>query len=345
MPVPSTAPPALIATAEQAAAEGRLWDAIAAYSEAEASAPDPGLEREIIHLRHRAAITADAAPGPADWPPALDDPFPHVEGPPEIGPEQLSTELVGGSLVHHGSVIVRSLLAPEVIAPLVEGVDAAFAECDAFMAGGSPDPDSPWFAPFEPEPPYRLGHRRAWVREGGAIWAAESPRLCIQLLDTYRAFGFDRVVDDWFGERAVLSINKFTVRRVGPDAPVAWHQDGSFMGPDARALNVWIALSDCGGPADVPGLEIVPHRVDHLVETGTPGAWLDDGIAPDRVEAVAGEGGTMRPVFAAGDALIFDERLVHSTGGGPDMRGTRYAVESWFFPPSTFPPGYVPLAL
>jgi hypothetical protein len=335
----------LVAIGERAEAAGSLWEAIEAYDAADEAEPDVRLERHILRLRHRAFATYPTVSGRTDWPPTYPDPQPATAGPPELAATALSTESLGGSLVHHGCAIIRSLLAPDTIDAFVAAVDRAFDECDAWMADGTLDPDSPWFAPFEPDPPYRLGHRRPWVREGGAIWAAESPRLVHQLLRTYRSCGFPRIMADYFGEPAVLSVNKFTVRRVGPDAPVAWHQDGAFMGPDVRAVNVWIALSDCGGDAPTPGLEIVPRRVPELVETGTPGAWLTDGIAPDRVDAVAGDQGTLRPTFSAGDALVFDERLVHSTGGGPDMTGTRYAVESWFFPPSTFPPGYVPLAL
>lgn len=45
-----------------------------------------------------------------------------------------------------------------------------------------------------------------------------------------------------------FSLQKSTLRR---SAPVhnfsAWHQDGSFLGPTTRAMNVWVALTACGG--------------------------------------------------------------------------------------------------
>ena len=38
------------------------------------------------------------------------------------------------------------------------------------------------------------------------------------------------------------------------------------MGTDIRSVNLWMALSHCGDEA--PGLDIVPRRLDHIVETG-----------------------------------------------------------------------------
>jgi hypothetical protein len=45
----------------------------------------------------------------------------------------------------------------------------------------------------------------------------------------------------------------------------------------------------------------------------------------------------IRPVFEAGEALLFDELFLHSTAADPSMAGSRYAVESWFFAPSAYP--------
>ena len=58
---------------------------------------------------------------------------------------------------------------------------------------------------------------------------------------------------------------------------------------DVRALNVWLSLSRCGDLA--PGLDLVPKRVDYLVEAGTDGAPLSYVISPAKVEEVAGRGG------------------------------------------------------
>ena len=60
-------------------------------------------------------------------------------------------------------------------------------------------------------------------------------------------------------------------------------------------------------------------------------------------EEAAGEVGIERPIFDPGDALLFDELFLHQTASDPSMPNNRYAVEAWFFGPSAFPNGYVPI--
>ena len=52
----------------------------------------------------------------------------------------------------------------------------------------------------------------------------------------------------------------------------------------------------------------------------------------------------MRPIFEPGDVLLFDEMNLHATAADPSMPNPRYAIESWFFGLSGFPPQYVPIA-
>ena len=51
----------------------------------------------------------------------------------------------------------------------------------------------------------------------------------------------------------------------------------------------------------------------------------------------------VHPEFAPGDALIFDQNLVHRTHLTPGMTHPRYALESWFFAVSHPAEDYVPL--
>ncbi len=126
---------------------------------------------------------------------------------------------------------------------------------------------------------------------------------------------------------------------------------------ETRALNVWVALTDCG--VDAPGLEFVPRRLDDLLETGGEGSGVEgiekpdiDGVTAHQVligtrtaEDAGGEFGVVRPAFKAGDVMLFDDRLLHRTGSEPEMPNPRYAIESWFFGASGFPKDYTPLAL
>jgi len=48
--------------------------------------------------------------------------------------------------------------------------------------------------------------------------------------------------------------------------------------------------------------------------------------------------------FAAGDALLFNQMTLHRTAvDAATMTGERYAIESWFFPPSAYPTGQLPI--
>ena len=51
----------------------------------------------------------------------------------------------------------------------------------------------------------------------------------------------------------------------------------------------------------------------------------------------------MRPVFGPGDALLFDHLFLHRTAISPTMTRPRHAMETWFFAPSTYPDGQIPL--
>jgi hypothetical protein len=62
------------------------------------------------------------------------------------------------------------------------------------------------------------------------------------------------------------------------------------------------------------------------------------------VQEAAGEVGIVRPIFNPGDALLFDDLMLHQTGSDPEMPNPRYAIESWFFGPSAYPANYVPIA-
>jgi ectoine hydroxylase-related dioxygenase (phytanoyl-CoA dioxygenase family) len=178
------------------------------------------------------------------------------------------------------------------------------------------------------------------------MWLTDSPRVSAEWFRLLDQAGFLELATQYLGERPAISVNKSTLRRVKAD-PTAdyshsfWHQDGAFMGP-VRALNLWLALTPCGERA--PGLDLVPRRIDHIVSTGTEGASFAWSVSQTVAEQVAGETGVARPRFEPGDALLFDELLLHGTALSPEMTDMRYAVECWFFGPSAFPSEYPPVA-
>ena len=209
--------------------------------------------------------------------------------------------------------------------------------------GASADPSTPpdYYDEFRPEPPYKVDER-VWVQEGGGVFACDSPRLMLEMIDLFERAGLPGVIRDYLGEPIAVSAQKCTLRKAQPEIAGAWHQDGRFL-PDARAVNVWLSLSHCG--EDAPGLDLVPRRIDHLLESGVVNPAFEIMISDELVRETAGDAGVIRPVFAPGDALLFDELFLHQTGSDPAMPNPRYAVESWFFGTSAFPSEYAPLAI
>jgi ectoine hydroxylase-related dioxygenase (phytanoyl-CoA dioxygenase family) len=322
-------------------------DEVASLTIRNKSTRDAEVEERLLRLRHEAYFDLHAAPR-AVWPPVFSDPFPGVEGrPPEITSAELTTEVAGGAIQHHGCLLVRGLMSPERVARLVDDTDRAFRAREDALEGAPVSRTRPWYVPFEPGPgsPSLVDSQRQWVRDCGAVWAADSPAAMFDVFECFDEARIPQLVSEYLGEPAALSVNKCTLRCVRPDVAGAWHQDGSFLGDGVRTISVWVALSECGDETSSPGLSVVPRRVDRVLPTNIAGAAspIAVGLA-GLTEALDGMR-PLRPTFAAGDALLFDELLVHCTGGTPGVTRERYALETWFFAPSTFPATYAPMAV
>jgi len=327
---PSLAPEAALAQADELYAQGDAIEAIALLTAANAARRDHRIERRLVTMRFDAFQAARWPVTRPAIPDAVEDLSPGAVIP-EIGPADLDVAHVRSALLNHGSLIVRGLVGPERVAQLTADIDRALTGYDAWFAGKGLATAAPWFEPFAHEP---KKVERKFRRDVGGVLVVDSPPSLFDVIDTFDAAGIRRIVTEFFGEQPALLAKKWTLRRVPHDTgDSGWHQDGSFMGGDIRSLNVWLALSHCGDNA--PGLDVVGRRLDDIVPTGTEGAWLDWNVSPLMVEQVA-PGAVVRPIFEAGDALIFDHFNLHRTAAGPDMTNDRYAIEAWFLAPSTY---------
>jgi len=331
-----------LADADSLVSDGRTLDAVDALTEANRSRRDPDLERRLVQLRHESYWDLGRSEGPSGWPVVEPCSDLGTGRPPLVSPEDLTPEVLSTGILRHGCVHLRRLVPEDRVVRLVEGIDRAIAGFDAHTSGTSASETTPWFEPFKPRPEYSVGVKRKWVRESGGVWTADSPRVLADLVDTIDSVGLGRAINAYFGERPVLSANKCTLRRVGLDPTKAnWHQDGAFLGDGIRSVNVWMSLSHCGH--DAPGLDIVPMRLDHVVETGTEGAIFPWAVGPGVVDRVSEASPVCRPAFEPGDVLLFDDFLLHRTAVDPAMSRERYAIETWFFAPSAYPDGQIPL--
>ena len=323
------------------------FDQIAALTAENRGRRDPAIDEKLVQIRHNAFPELDATPL-AVWPPAFTDPFPDVEGrPPEVTPAELTPAVLGGAIHHHGCLLVRGLFSADRAATLVADTDRAFEARDRFEAGAPASKTSPWYAPFAPDPrwPALTESQRNRVRDCGAMWIADSPTAIYDVMEGLSEARIPELLHEYLGESPAMSVNKCTLRRVRPKASGAWHQDGSFLGPGMRTVDVWVALSECGGDTSAPGLAMVPRRIDRVLATKLEGTASSIAVSKtDLAGALHGQP-PLRPRFAAGDALLFDELFLHCTGGTTDKTTFRYALEAWFFAPSSFPAMYVPMAV
>ncbi|MEO7573748.1 MAG: phytanoyl-CoA dioxygenase family protein [Acidimicrobiales bacterium] len=328
---------------------GQIRVAIEAWTEVNRLQPDPRVEEHLVKLRCDHALSTPPGVAINPWPRRFEDPFPDVSGqPPEIDAEQLAPELLGGAIEHHGCLIVRRLFPQHRIEVMRDTIDRVLAGRKDHLADVPVAETTPWYAPcaswdaFTPEKAHN--HRRFTDAGRSAVHACDSPRASFQIAEALEEGPVLPMIADYLGERPVLSANKTMLRRVPPDAKPSWHQDGSFMGQQARTVNVWVALSDCGDGREAPGLAIVPRPQDESIRGEVSNG--DIVLTADQLDQASGGVQAVRPAFAPGDALLFDELLVHANGGGqPGLCRPRYAVEAWLFAPTSLPEGYLPMSV
>jgi Phytanoyl-CoA dioxygenase (PhyH) len=322
---------------ERLVASGRLVEAVDQLAATYRANGDPALAIQLVDLRQQAAREFDPGPGRSPWPPTYDDPFPQVSCRlPETSVDELTTDVLGGAVANHGALIVRGMFDDARVSRSVEAIDKAQTARDE----GSAEPaGSGWYRTF-PTHDRLNGVLRQRVTSTGGIWLADSPATTAQVLDDLASVGVIDVVSGHLGERPFFSLQKAILRRIpAKGGLVAWHQDGSFLDADVRAMNVWIALSRCGGDHPAPGLEVVPRRIAEILPVrGKP---TPHAISFEVVNEIASETPVIRPEFAPGDGLMFDERFLHRTHLTPFMTEDRDALECWFFAPSHHPTGYI----
>lgn len=304
--------------------------------------PNRKTERKLLELRHRAGIERLGVNGSSPHHPEPDfEHLPEAEVLPELTPDQLTPEILRAGILRDGCVLVRGLVDRDAALRFADQIDRSFAERERLQTGGRAADG--YYEEFDPESPYEaVADQRPWIKQGGGVLAVDAPMLTAEMIDMFDTAGVQRLVEGYLGERPLISLEKTTLRKAEPQVTGAWHQDGKFMG-EVRALNLWLSLSRCGDEA--PGLDIVPRRLDEIVTSGTEGTFLDIEVSRAVAEEVAGDKPIARPIFEPGDALLFDELFLHSTGSDPSMPKPRYAIESWFFGGSAFPREYGPIAV
>ena len=96
--------------ADRLLAAGRLLDAVDLLAATYRASADPALAIRLVDLRQEAARSFVPGPGRSPWPPTYGDSFPHLSGGlPETGVAELTSDVLGGAVAHHGALIVRGM--------------------------------------------------------------------------------------------------------------------------------------------------------------------------------------------------------------------------------------------
>ncbi len=316
-------------------AAAELVEAVDLLAALDAERPSAETKVRLRDLRYQAGESLRTTEGRADWPPQYEDPFGADCGPiPEITRDQLDVATIGGAVANRGLLLVRNLFDDQQAADALHALQQAHEARERDTGGDE------WYHRFDVESPDDLPFRERVERNGGT-WLADCPATTEHVLSALHDVGVVDAFAAHFGERPVFSLQKSTLRCVAPEQRItAWHQDGSFLDDTVRTMNVWVALSHCGGDLPASGLEIVPKRMTEFMPLKPE---LAKAAVPfEVVEELAKETPIVRPEFAPGDALIFDERLLHRTYLGPGLTEPRYALECWFFAPSHTTGRYTP---
>jgi hypothetical protein len=337
----------LKADADDALQAGDYLSAIRILTEANRLLPSRNVERSLINLRIDAF--EHSRPGACSWSSDFDSRFDSAaQGLPEISLAELSAGNLRAGILGSGGLIVRGLMGEDQVVETRENIERSLRVRKDFAEGVAAADENAWYSrPSSvaggPVQFSSLGSNK--YTETGSVWAVDSPPSAYRLIEFYQQIGLPRILEEYFGEPACLSVKKWVLRCVAPNngGEAGWHQDGQFMGDDIRTVNLWIALSDCGGGASAPGIDIVPGNQREIHETGTQGAAFDWTVGQGIVDSLAKRDPIQRPRFSPGDAIFFDHYNLHRTAFGTEDRNNRYAVESWFFAGSKAPVKQQPL--
>ena len=269
-------------------------------------------------------------------------PLRYEQSMPTCSPAELSAKMVRAAFAERGCLYVPGVLGAAEVEELRVAIETAHASWDE-------KPRNPcWRNP--PKIPNRedatkLAGARSMAHDIGGFLAVDSPRALFKSCDMLERHGLVELARNVLGEAPAFSASKFVLWRVpsvGPEA--GWHQDGRFLGDkhEIRSLNVWTALTDCGQGEDAPGMELVLENLDYYL-TATEESHFDWSVSDRQVDSFRARVPVVVPRFKAGDMLLFDHWLLHRSWRIPGMTTQRYAIESWFFAPSAFPGGRVPM--
>jgi len=298
--------------------EQQIMEAIAALTRAYWRQPSDRQALELAGLREEAGrLRREKQRAMALQVPEFSDCFAGITGLPEVASVDLDASTLASGLLHHGALLVRGLYDDAMLARLCS----------------------------------HARRQEAIDREEHAPLGC-SPATLSLLVEVYRDSGLLQAVAAYFGDSPLLFAERVKLRQHRAEthkfAAIPWHQDVSFFGRKAWAVNCWAAVTPCG--RDNPGISVIPGRVDDYIgwNPETQGlAPLDYGrsLSTEDLPALTDRYPARDCILEPGDALLFDEMTVHQTNSRRWRLEQQIVTISWFFRAKAFPDWGTPLAV
>ena len=328
------------AVAAELAADGRCLQALADLVALNRVAPDAEVERRMVELRHAAFAELDAARPTVLAARASPTRSPAPDGLPESTRRHLTGDLLGGAIMHHGCLRVDGLVDVPTGRPASTATssDAFDARERAGRRRGRPRP-----AALVRAVRARSGEGRAaspgTVRPGRRC--AVAPLGARRGL---RARGVTKVVTEYFDERPAMIANKWVLRRsptrngrhrLPPGRRLPRRGD-----PHGRLLDRALALrprhrATGHGPRPAPLRRRPGWRRGATFPWSLAEAALDGVLRTCRVQP----GRSRRATRCSSTSSC------PTAPAWAPTSATRYAIESWFVAPSSYPAKHVPVVL
>ena len=147
--------------------------------------------------------------------------------------------------------------------------------------------------------------------------------------------------EELFGPRVAFPLQQCIFRYQRPDHQqsfLSYHQDATHSKVECRVINCWISLTAAG--LDAPGVEVLDVPVHDLhpdLYSFGNDYFEKQRLAPDKVKAQLaldskvkarfGNPTSTIPIFAPGDAIMFDHFAMHRTHFTPEMTQNRMSLE------------------
>src|SRR5205823_1418497 len=149
-------------------------------TEANLTSSEVATEQRVLTLSHRAGIAlCEEPPNEPEFVAPDPDGLPEGDPLPEVAAADLTPGLIRAGVLRHGCLLVRGVVDRDRALKMADEIDRAFSQRERFEAGKSVK--AGYYEEFQPDPGSGEPVVRGWIKQGGGLLAADSPRLHFEM--------------------------------------------------------------------------------------------------------------------------------------------------------------------